>query len=75
MALLLCQHMWMKWLDSQADIVRVFAFDFSKAFDHVNHAILFDKLSQLPINPYIYNWIRVVYFASVCLCGSQNTLR
>ena len=58
MALLLCQHMWMKWLDSQADSVLVFAFDFSKAFDHVNHAILFDKLSQLPINPYIYNWIR-----------------
>ena len=58
MALLLCQHMWMKWLDSQADSVRVFAFDFSKAFDHVNHAILFDKLSQLPINPYINNWIR-----------------
>jgi len=45
----------MKWLDNQADIVRVFAFDFSKSFDHVNHEILFDKLSQLPINPYIYN--------------------
>ena len=29
-------YMWMKWLDSQADSVRVFAFDFSKAFDHVN---------------------------------------
>lgn len=55
MALLLCQHMWMKWLDSQADSVRVFAFDFSKAFDHVNYAILFDKLSQLPENVYTKN--------------------
>ena len=50
--------MWMKWLDNQADIVRVFAFDFSKSSDHVDHEILFDKLSQLPINPYIYNWMR-----------------
>ena len=58
MALLLCQHMWIKWLDGQADSVRVFAFDFPKAFDHVKHAILFYTLSQLPINPYIYNWIR-----------------
>ena len=58
MSLLLCQQMWMKWHDSQADSMWVFAFDFSKAFDHVNHAILFDKLSQLPFNPYIYKWIR-----------------
>jgi hypothetical protein len=43
MELLLCQHMWMKWLDCYADSVRVFAFDFSKAFDSVNHAILLDK--------------------------------
>ena len=57
-ALLLCQHMWMKWLDGYADNVRVFAFDFAKAFDSVNHAILLDKLRQLPINPYVYNWVR-----------------
>ncbi|KAK2557405.1 LINE-1 reverse transcriptase-like protein [Acropora cervicornis] len=30
MSLLLCQHLWMKWLNSQADSVRVFAFDFLK---------------------------------------------
>ena len=76
MALLLCQHMWMKWLDSQADSVRVFAFDFSKAFDHVNHAILFDKRSQLPINPYIYNWIRDFSTGRqqrIAICGNKTS--
>ena len=50
--------MWLKWLDTgEADCVRVFAFDFSKAFDSVNHFILFNKLKELPINPYIVAWI------------------
>ena len=48
--------MWLKWLDpGEGDCVRVFAFDFSKAFDSVNHFILFNK--ELPISPYIVNWI------------------
>ena len=44
LALIKSQHMWLKWLDTrprEADCVRVFAFDFSKAFDSVNHFILF----------------------------------
>ena len=52
------EHMWLKWLDTgEADCVRVFAFDFSKAFDSVNHFILFNELKELPINPYIVDWI------------------
>ena len=50
--------MWMKWRNGCADSVRVFAFDFSKAFGSVNHYILLSKLKQLLINPYIYNWVR-----------------
>lgn len=50
--------MWLKWLDTgEADCVRVFDFDFSKAFDSVNHFILFNKVKELPINPNTVNWI------------------
>ena len=37
MALIKCQHTWLKWLDGNADFVRIFSFDFSKAFDSVSH--------------------------------------
>ena len=36
----------------------MFAFDFSNAFDSVNHYIKLSKLKQLPINPYIYYCVR-----------------
>ena len=36
--------------------VRVFAMDFSKASDCVNHELLSSKLRQLPLNPLIVNW-------------------
>ena len=55
MALIKAQHTWMEWLD--ASMVRVFSFDFSKAFDTVPHEILCNKLKKLPISPYIINWI------------------
>jgi len=37
--------------------VRVFALDFSKAFDTVRHSTLMEKLSELSIPDQIYNWI------------------
>ena len=57
MALIKCQHTWLKWLDGAANFVRMFSFDFSKAFDSVSHNILCSKLKQVNINPYIINWL------------------
>ena len=39
------------------DFVRVFSFEFSKAFDSVPHAIVCNKLMSLKMNPYVINWI------------------
>lgn len=57
MALLKCQHYWLNWLEEDADFVKVYSFDFSKAFDSVSHQILCDKLKSLDVNPFIVNWI------------------
>jgi len=37
--------------------VHVFALDFSKAFDTIRHSTLMDKMSNLPLQDNIYNWI------------------
>ena len=62
MALLKCQHRQLNWLDKDADIVKMYSFDFSKAFDFVSHQILCNKLKLYNINPYVIN--RMINFLS-----------
>ena len=57
MALIKCQHTWLKWLDGSADFVRIFSFDF------VPHKIPCSKLKQVNVNPYIINWL-ISFFRS-----------
>ena len=57
MALVKSQRYWLQWLDGDADFVRIFAFDLRKTFDSVSHSILCNKLRELDINPYIFNWL------------------
>ena len=47
MALIKCQHNWLRWLDDDVDFVRVLSFDLSKAFDTVSHKIVCEKLRLL----------------------------
>ena len=55
--------------------LRLFAMDFSKAFDSVNHKLLGNKLKFTTLDPYIINWYlsflkdrkqRVVHDGKVC---------
>ena len=55
-ALLAIQHTVYNYLDQPGcRAVRLFAMDFSKAFDSVKHHLLAEKLKILPLNPYMIN--------------------
>ena len=44
-------------MDKKSNCVRVFLFDFSKAFDTVSHRIVCNKVKDLKINPHVVNWL------------------
>jgi len=51
--------------------VRVFALDFSKAFDTVRHAVLMEKMAELRLPNEIYNWIKG-FFGSHSHCTKYS---
>jgi hypothetical protein len=55
--LLAVQHKVNQYLDNpECKAVRLFAMDFSKAFDSVKYDLLSAKLRQVGLKPYIFNW-------------------
>ena len=70
--------------DPKCKAVRLFAMDFSKAFDRVNDELLSYKLMDVPLNPFIINWYLsflesrqqcIIYnsFQGQCQCLNRGT--
>ena len=58
-ALLSMQHTVYCYLDDpKCKALRLFAMNFSKAFDSVNRGLLSYKLKDVPLNPFIINWYK-----------------
>ena len=57
LALLSMIHNWIAATDGNCATVRVILFDYQKAFDFIDHAILVQKLTTLEIPRSIVNWI------------------
>ncbi len=57
-ALLSLTHYILSKTDSSGNVIRIFLLDFAKAFDHIDHAILLDKLVLMEVPHAIINWIR-----------------
>lgn len=50
-------HNWLSSIDDPGKCLRVWFLDFSKAFDHIDHTILFTKLIRLGVRGFIVKWI------------------
>ena len=48
---------WFKETDNLGTFERIILLDFSKAFDHINHNILLDKLASLDVHPIALRWV------------------
>ena len=57
MALISMVHKWLEATDGNGAAVRMFLFDYRKAFDLVDHHILANKLQQLNIPHSVINWV------------------
>ena len=57
MALISMLHHWFHETDGNGSVIKTILFDYRKAFDLIDHSILFGKLSQLDIPRSVANWI------------------
>ena len=56
-ALISILHNWYKDADGNGSTVRVIIFDFRKAIDLIDHAILMAKLRDYELPPWVLDWI------------------
>ena len=56
-ALISMLHNWYKDTDGNGSTMRVMLFDFKKAFDLIDHAILMAKLGDYELPPWVLDWI------------------
>ena len=56
-ALISMLHNWTKATNGTGNLVRVFLFDYRKAFDLIDHAILVNKICLLSIPSFVRSWI------------------
>ena len=57
MALISMLHHWFHEMDGNGSVIKTILLDDRKAFDPIDHSILFEKLSQLDIPGSVANWI------------------
>ena len=57
MAIISMLHHWFHATDGNGSVIRTILFDYRKAFDLIDHSVLFGKLSQLDIPRSVANWI------------------
>ena len=69
-ALITLSHTIFQMLSTQP-FVRVFALDFSKAFDSVRHSTLLEKMARLALPDAIYNWM-ISFFSGHSHCTKFN---
>ena len=69
-ALITLCHTIFQMLSTQP-FVRVFALDFSKAFDSVRHSDLMEKMARLALPDAIYNWM-ISFFSGHSHCTKFN---
>ena len=57
LALISMVHKWLEATDGNGATVRVFLFDYRRAFDLIDHSILITKLKQINVPNSIINWV------------------
>ena len=56
-ALVSLYHEWSKQTDRPSNYVRILMIDYRKAFDHIDHSIIIQKLESLGVHMCLVNWV------------------
>jgi hypothetical protein len=56
-ALIRMLHDWFNSTDKLSTLVDVVLIDYQKAYDHLNHSLILQKLAKMDVPPFLANWI------------------